>query len=157
MGDCGPTPGGPNCGEATYVLSRWGGVREDKSWVWRQVIGVPEQDGPCVDKAVPCASPEGSSENLIAESPFFFVNSYSNQTIRFSERAAKDEPCGTVPCENLTVDVGPGESTTIPASTLGYYYVETVEGVRVEEFEFPPFAHPPFESALARFRVEVSP
>jgi hypothetical protein len=162
---CGSSPGEASCGGAGEVASYtsfW--VDYDASEAghfWQQAIGWPSFYVASCDQLVVCtggAYPYSYRDNVSAPSAFSFTNPYPDRPVTFVERSSATDAC-TDPCPNASFAVDPGATATVPASSLGYYYVEA-GGPRLNSLSWfggDPALYwsiPP-DGILAPFAVEV--
>lgn len=130
---CGSTPGDRSCPDTVDVstfTSFWVDRDAGEDGVfWHQAIGWPQwHDWPC------SVCPGGSTpytywNNLPAAQPFTFTNLYADYSVVFTERANLTDDCGGPQgggCTGASVQVPPRTTVEVPASSLGYYYAQTV-------------------------------
>ena len=94
LAQCGPTPGGLNCDELSSRFHPGGGKRKkangsgagDRRAERGRLLCGPIGPVPTSGRGEPAS--DGSKE-------FVFTNPYSAQSVRFTERQGKDEPCAT--------------------------------------------------------------
>jgi hypothetical protein len=162
---CGASRGRARCqgGDAvTYDMSFWvdrdGG---EAGHYWYQAIGRPAGAGGTCLWLVVCTGGEHGydfRDNFPAPAAFSFTNPYTAHTVTFEERSGASDAC-TDPCPNAKTAVGPGQTATIPASSLGYYYAVT-SGPTLNSLDwfggdFDKYWALPPDGTLAPFSVEV--
>lgn len=161
---CGSTPGRASCpssADVTSYTSFW--MDRDASeggHYWYQAIGWPVHGGDC-ELLIVCTGgfyDYDYRDNLPAPAPFSFTNPYPDRPIVFEERSGPTDRCED-PCPNATFTVDPGATRTVPASSLGWYFVVS-GGPTLNAFDWwggdPDryWALPP-DGVLAPFSVEV--
>jgi hypothetical protein len=162
---CGSTPGVGSCGnpgEVASYVSFW--VDYDGSEAghfWHQAIGWPSFYQASCDQLIVCpggAYPYEYRDNVSAPSAFSFTNPYSDRPVTFVERSSPTDAC-TEPCPNASFTVDPGQTATVPASSLGYYYVEAggprLNGLSWSGGDPALYWSIPPDGILAPFSVEV--
>ncbi|MBN1945241.1 MAG: lamin tail domain-containing protein [Bradymonadales bacterium] len=161
---CGATPGTNTCPDSSDVTSYTSfwvdkNMSEGGIW-WYQAIGWPQWYYGYCDELIVCpTSPYGYTyrDNFPAAQPFQFTNPYSAHSVLFQERNGPTHTCD--PCGTAEFIVLPGEVRQVPASSLGYYYAQTVGPTlnAYDWFDGDPdryWALPP-DGILAPFTVEV--
>jgi hypothetical protein len=145
-------------GGVTSFLSFW--AEDDaggRGHVWQQVVGNPHRAS-CNDLVVCASGAYPYRGNVAAPVAFAFTNPYPDRPVTFVERNGPDDTC-TDPCTNNAVEVAPSAATTVPASSLGYYYVETgpprLNGLSWYEGDPARYRSLPPDETLAPFIVEV--
>jgi len=155
--ECGPTPGYQNCDEEVLYPGVWWDERQpDNTKSWKRVIGVPEAPENCESLHVCSRGLDVLMPNVPAHSSFSFTNSFSNQTIRFSERSSAHDGCEEG-CTGNTHVVSAGATEVIPSSSGGFYFVETVEGVKAADVNILGGGFPPPEGLLPNFATGGAP
>ncbi|MCZ7677477.1 MAG: lamin tail domain-containing protein [Sandaracinaceae bacterium] len=161
---CGSTPGRASCpssADVTSYTSFW--IDRDGSeggHYWHQAIGWPVHGGDCELLIVCTGGLYGYDyrDNVPAPASFSFTNPYPDRPIVFEERSSPTDRCMD-PCPNATFTVDPGATRTVPASSLGWYFVVS-GGPTLNAFDWwggdPDryWALPP-DGVLAPFSVEV--
>jgi parallel beta-helix repeat protein len=162
---CGATPGAASCasGDAvTSYVSTWLDRNASEGGIyWFQAIGWPTWGGGSCDERIVCtggAYGHDFRDNFPAPAAFSFTNPYPQHTVTFVERASPTDTC-TDPCSNPATAVPPGQTVTVPASALGYYFAVTsgptlnsldwFGGDPSRYWDLPP------DGTLAPFSVEV--
>ncbi|MBN2361771.1 MAG: lamin tail domain-containing protein, partial [Deltaproteobacteria bacterium] len=162
---CGATPGAASCPGGDSVLSYtsfWLDRNASEGGIyWYQAIGWPERGAGSCEESIVCtggAYGYDFRDNFPAPAAFGFANPYAEYTVTFVERSSPTDPC-TDPCTNAAIAVGPAQSATVPASSLGYYFAIT-SGPSLNALDWfggdPEryWALPP-DGTLAPFTVEV--
>ncbi len=166
---CGSTPGAASCPGSTDVTtysSFWVDRNASEGGIyWYQAIGWPDWRPSSCDESIVC--PGGLygytyRDNFPAAQAFDFVNPYNEYAVVFTERSSPTDDCGGAAgngCSGATFRVEPGQTAQVPASSLGYYYAQTVGPSlnTLDWFGGDPdlyWALPP-DGTLAPFVVEV--
>ncbi len=167
---CGSSPGAIDCptnDEVTTYVSFWVDRYGSESGIyWYQAIGWPAWHDPLCELLIVCEGPLNDfhyRDNFPAPSSFSFQNPYSDYSVIFVERDSPTDDCGGITgnCTNQSFVVAPGEQTTVPASSLGYYFART-DGPSLNTLDWfggDPSLYwtiPP-DGILAPFSVEVNP
>jgi hypothetical protein len=146
----------------SFWVDRYG---DEGGIYWYQAIGWPEWHSSTCELNIVC--PGGAygytyRDNFPAPQPFDFSNPYAEYAVVFTERSSPTDDCGGMSgngCTGASVPVAPGATAQVPASSLGYYYAQTVGPTlnTLDWFGGDPslyWALPP-DGILAPFVVEV--
>jgi len=157
----GSSPGKLKCGTPVTYTATW--VDRDHSeggHTWWRAIGYPHHFDPdniassCELVTVCPGSPSGLTyqDNLAAPVSFSFTNPYDTFSVTFYERAG---PSACFECGGAALTVGPKETKTIPASSLGYYHASVEQHLNGADYEFSFYWDPPPDVMMPAFQVTV--
>jgi len=133
---CGSTPGAGSCpgsNDVTTFTSFWVDRNASEGGIyWYQAIGWPDWHEQTCEESIVC--PGGLygytyRDNFPAPQEFTFINPYHDYAVVFTERSSPTDDCGGASgngCTGASVRVEPGATSPVPASSLGYYYAQTV-------------------------------
>jgi hypothetical protein len=158
---CGATPGRVSCSAPTTTTSSW--VDADYSeggHEWWRAIGYPhwfdpnDLPGSCELVSVCPGNAIAFLDNLAASQGFVFVNPYPDSAVVFTERTGPTDSCFEG-CGAAAFSVPAGETMTVPASSLGYYFVRTSKGLNGMDYDFAFYWGPPSDALFPPFQVIV--
>ena len=158
---CGATPGRLSCSAPTTTISGWVDADYSESGhAWWRAIGYPHWFDPndlvssCELVTVCPGHAMTYLDNLAATQSFVFVNPYPDMAVVFTERTSPTDSCFEG-CGAASFSVPAGETMTVPASTLGYYFVRTSKGLNGMDYDFTFYWSPPSDALFPPFQVIV--